>query len=179
MHINNKGGYKMLIIKYTSLFLLFIAFTAIGMIISEKYKNRVIELKEMKSAFNILETKMKFTYEPLPVIFSDIIKNLKSNISYIFQIAVEKMKDCTAGEAWNKALEECHTNLNQDDINILKGLTSLLGKTSLEGQVSEIKLTSTFLDNQIQKAEEEEKKNKKMYRTLGVVIGLTSVIILI
>lgn len=32
---------------------------------------------------------------------------------------------------------------------------------------------------QIEKAEEERKKNEKMYKTLGVVIGLAVVIILI
>ena len=169
----------MIIIKYTSLFLLFIAISSIGIIISEKYRNRVIELKEMKNALNFLENKMKFTYEPIPVIFSDIAKNIKSNISNIFKLATEKMKECTAGEAWNKALEESQTNLKEEDITVLKGLTGLLGKTNIEGQVSEIELTSNFLNHQIQKAQEEEKKNKKMYKTLGVVIGLASVIILI
>lgn len=49
----------------------------------------------------------------------------------------------------------------------------------MEGQVSEIELTSSFIDMQINKAEEERKKNEKMYRTLGTVIGLAIVIILI
>lgn len=169
----------MIIIKYTSLFLLFIAISCIGVIISEKYKNRVVELKEMKNALNILETKMKFTYEPIPIIFSEISKHITGSVCYIFKKSINKMNEKTAGEAWVEALEECNTNLSKEDINILKGLNSLLGKTSLEGQISEIKLTSNFLDNQIIKAEDEEKKNKKMYSTLGVVIGLASVIILI
>ena len=48
-----------------------------------------------------------------------------------------------------------------------------------EGQVSEIEVTEQFLDMQISKAEEDKKKNQKMYKTLGIVAGLVIVIILI
>ena len=52
------------------------------------------------------------------------------------------------------------------------------GKTDISGQISEIDLTNTFLDMQIEKAENEKRKNQKMYKTLGTVIGLAIVIIL-
>ena len=43
----------------------------------------------------------------------------------------------------------------------------------------EIELTLNFIDTQILKAEEERKKNEKMYRSLGTIVGLAIVIILI
>lgn len=46
------------------------------------------------------------------------------------------------------------------------------------GQVSEIDLTLSFLNNQIDKAEKERAKNEKLYRTLGAITGLGIVIIL-
>lgn len=49
----------------------------------------------------------------------------------------------------------------------------------MDGQVSEFKLTSSYIDAQIEKAEEEKKKNEKLYRTLGTIIGLAIIIILI
>ena len=49
----------------------------------------------------------------------------------------------------------------------------------MEGQISEIELVDNFLNTQIEKAEEESKKSTKMYKTLGVVVGLAIVIILI
>lgn len=39
-------------------------------------------------------------------------------------------------------------------------------------------MTEDFLDEQIKKAEKEMNKNEKLYRTLGMVLGLTIVIIL-
>ena len=55
----------MIIIKYAMLITIFLASFSVGRIISKRYKNRVIELKKFKDAINILETKIKFTYEPL------------------------------------------------------------------------------------------------------------------
>ena len=45
--------------------------------------------------------------------------------------------------------------------------------------MSEIEITLNFIDKQIIKAEEERKKNEKMYRSLGTIVGLAIVIILI
>ena len=80
---------------------------------------------------------------------------------------------------WATCIQEADISINQEDKNILKRLGKLLGQTDVEGQVSEIEVTQSFLDTQIEKAEEEKKKNQKMYKTLGIVMGLTFVIILI
>lgn len=169
----------MQIIKYIELILVFCTTTLIGTIISNKYKKRVDELKEMKNALNMLETKMKYTYEPIADIFKQISTNLNCNISNIFKKAMSNMKYNSAGEAWENALYNTATNLNQEDINTLKNLSKLLGKTSIEGQISEIKLTINFLDTQIEKAEEEKNRNQKLYKNLGIIVGLTLIIILI
>jgi stage III sporulation protein AB len=57
-------------------------------------------------------------------------------------------------------------------------LSKLLGKTNLEGQVREIELTQSFLKKQIEDAEQERQKNEKLYKTLGMTIGLAIVILL-
>lgn len=36
------------------------------------------------------------------------------------------------GEAWKYSLEKSNTNLNKEDINLLKNLENLLGKTNAE-----------------------------------------------
>ena len=87
------------------------------------------------------------------------------------------MKNMSAGEAWEKAIDKSETSLNNEDKNIIKSLGKMLGKTDLEGQVSEIKLVQNFLNNQIENAEKEKQKNEKLYKTLGGVIGLAIVII--
>ena len=169
----------MQLIKYLELVLILSASTYIGILISKKYLNRVKDLKEMKNALNIFATKIKFTYEPIPQIFKEISGKVNKNISNIFISASKKMENMNAGEAWIQSLEEKNTNMVKEDIETLKTLSNLLGKVDLEGQVNEIELVETFLDTQIELAEEEKNKYVKMYKTLGVTIGIAVVIILI
>ena len=169
----------MIFIKWTILFAIFFISTVIGISIADRYKNRVNDLKNIRNILNILETKIKFTYEPLPQIFEEISNEFTGEVSRIFQTAKEKMLELSAGEAWHFAIENSNTNMNEEDLNILKGLEKLLGKTDIDGQLSEINLIKEFIDVQIKKAEEEQIKNAKLYKNLGIMIGMIIVIILI
>ena len=167
-------GIKILI--YSSIFLVC---STIGLLKSQKYIYRVNELREFKNSLNMFKTKIKFTYEPLPEIFRQISGAIKPNIGSIFKIAIYNMNFFSAGDAWNKAIDTDILNINLEDKNVLKNLSKLLGATDLEGQLSQIEMTSNFLDEQIKKAEKEREKNESMYRKLGMIIGLGIVIILI
>lgn len=169
----------MQIIKSFSLIAIFLLSSIIGLIISKTYENRVNELKEFKNILNIIKTKMRFTYEPLGDIFMQIGKDKKTKVENIFDDMANKIQVCQAKETWENCIQEASVSINQEDKDILKRLGKLLGQTDIEGQISEIEVTQNFLNLQIEKAEEEKKKNQKMYKTLGVVIGLAFVIILI
>ena len=52
------------------------------------------------------------------------------------------------------------------------------GATDIQGQISQIEVTETFLDEQIRQAQEEKNKNEKLYKKLGMSIGMAIVIIL-
>lgn len=168
----------MLTIKIIIYSFIFLSSSLIGILISKKYENRVNELKEFKNALNIFKTKIRYTYEPIPEIFIEISKNIDSNISGVFRLAANKMDRFTAGEAWNIALKLEDLNINQEDKTALSSLGKLLGKTDIQGQLNTIEMTADFLDEQIRKAEIQKSKNEKMYRALGMIVGLSIVIIL-
>ena len=168
----------MQIIKIVMLFLIFILASLIGKMLSRKYTYRLDELEEMKTALNILKSKIKFTYEPIPEIFEEIHKNANKNIGKIFKTAKENMQKDSASISWEKSIEEINCNLNNEDKNVLKILSKLLGQTDIEGQISQIEITQNFLENQIKEAQEEKQKNEKLYYRLGTTIGLAIVIIL-
>lgn len=169
----------MQILKYILLIIIFSLSTAIGMMISKMYENRVTELKEFKNILNIIKTKIKFTYEPLAEIFGQISKDNTTKVEEIFSKMANRLEYSQVKTVWENCIQEADISIKQEDKDILKKLGKLLGQTDVEGQVSEIEVTESFLDIQIDKAEEEKKKNKKMYKTLGIVMGLVFVIILI
>ena len=169
----------MFFIKVFILLMIFLGSLQAGKIIAKKYSNRVTELKEMKNALNMFLTKIKFTYESVPESFSEIGNNINGSIGKIFRTASENMKEKSAGEAWEETVDKIETSLTEEDKGIIKNLGRMLGKTDLEGQVSEIKLVQDFLNTQIEIAEEEKQKNEKLYKTLGGVVGLAVIIILV
>ena len=144
----------MLIFKIMCLATILIICMGIGFNISAKYTSRVNGLKKMLRALNIFEEKIKFTYEPIPNIFEEL------------------------GDNFSNSKNE-NENFSKEDINIIKGLAKMLGKTDLDGQVSEIRLTKQFINTKIEEAEIEKQKNSKLYKTLGATIGLATVILLI
>ena len=173
MHLSIMKG-----IKYILLVAIFGLSTAIGLAISKTYENRVIELKEFKNILNAMKTKIKFTYEPLAEIFNQISNNNDTNVEKVFGQMANQITYYQTREVWENCIQDADISINQEDKDILKRLGKLLGQTDVEGQVSEIEVTQNFLNMQIEKAEEDKKKNQKMYKTLGVTIGLIFVIIL-
>ena len=169
----------MIVVKYIIIFLVFSICFLLGNIISKRYTLRVKELKDFSNALNIIENKIKFTYEPLSEIFIQTSRLLSENMSNIFIKASGYMKEFSSEEAWNKGVDDTSTYLNKEDIENIKSFGKLIGKTDKEGQVSHIELTRSFIELQLEKARKEEEKNAKMYKTLGAMIGLVIVIILI
>ena len=169
----------MIILKIILLFSVFGISTFLGYIMANKYKGRLHDLKLILSILNIIETKMKYTYEALPQIFEDISNKYTGGIGNLFKTAKDKMKYLSAGEAWNYAICNSFTFMNEEDIKILNNLDKMLGKTDIEGQLSELELVKKFIETQVNNAEEEKKKNEKLYRSLGMTIGLALVIVLI
>ncbi|MCI8587475.1 MAG: hypothetical protein HFJ49_02550 [Clostridia bacterium] len=169
-------------IKWTSLILIFLLVTLLGSIIAKKYKNRVKQLKELKVVLNIIETKIKFTQQPLTEIFKEIANSEKNNksVNMIFKETVKNMQEECFEQVWNKAIlsTKSKLDLTDEDINIIEGMGKTLGTTDIEGQVKEIEIIKEFIDSQIEKAEEERKKNEKMYKMLGGIAGIGIVIIL-
>jgi len=152
--------------------------TAIGLLIAKSYQNRVVELKEFKNILNIMKTKIKFTYEPLAEIFKQISKDNESEVEKIFGQMANQITYYQAKDVWENCIQDADISIKQEDKDILKKLGKLLGQTDIEGQISEIEVIENFLDMQIENAEDERKKNQKMYKTLGIVAGLVFVIIL-
>ena len=125
----------MQVFKFILLFLVFGGTSYVGVLTSKRYSNRTEELKQIKTVISMLETKIKFTYEPLPEIFEQISKAMPNNIGKIFEVANTKLKNYTVKVAWKEAVDNVSLNINKEDKAILKELGNLLrpnrcGRTS-------------------------------------------------
>lgn len=169
----------MFFIKCIIYILIFSSSTYIGILISKQYSNRVRELQEIKLALNVLKTKIHFTSEPLYSIFKEISISSKGNVSNLFKNISENLKSSSARIAWEQGIDNETLAIKKQDRQALKSMGKLLGKTDLDGQISEIELTEAFLETQISDAQKEKDKNEKLYKTLGMITGVGIIVILI
>ncbi len=121
----------MLFFKYLFLTGIFISAVIIGRLLSRKYKNRAKELKEFKEVLNVLETKIKFTYEPLGEILSDISKMIKNkNICELLDETTNNLRQNNFTIAWNNSINAMSStlSLNEEDLSIIRSLGNMLRK---------------------------------------------------
>lgn len=168
-------------LRYVFLIVIVTGSTSIGFLLSKSFSERTKELNVLSNLINILQNKMKFTHKPLGDILQETAK-IKENtkVAEIFSKTGQKLKEQKIEEAWNEAIQEqkFYLNLKSEDISLIQTLGNVLGKTDIEGQMSEINQFQILLKNQLKKAEKEKDKNAKMYKSLGTIIGLAIVILL-
>ena len=139
---------------------------------------RAYNLKQMKKALNIFEAKIIYENDTIPQVFLDISRKINNSVGKIFYYASNRMKLEFAGEAWEKSIDSSKVMLLEEDKEALKSLGKLLGSTDISGQVNQLKLVNIFLDEQIRDAATSREKNEKMYKKLGIIVGLAVVIVL-
>lgn len=165
-------------LKFVILVLILLICTQIGILKAKTYDNRVIALKKFKNALEMLKSKIEFTYEPIKDIFGEISKIIYSGQDNVFASTINIIDEKGVNESWNLAVEN-ENNFNDEDKSTIKMFGKLLGKTDKSGQINEINVTSKLVDRLIEKAESEKAKNYKLFKTLGVVIGIGTCIILV
>lgn len=169
------------LIRYMFLISILACSTSIGFLLSKRYVDRLNELTDLYVLINILQNKIKFTQLPLKETFEQIGNvSLKTNVKNIFLQCSSTLKNTDLDNSWKDALkkETSFLNLKKDDIETINTLGSILGKSDVEGQMNEINEFKERLNIQIKQAEEEKRKNSKMFKSLGTIVGLVIVIIL-
>lgn len=167
----------MLFLKGLSLIGIIAICSYLGIIKAKTFENRVKELNKFKSSLIMFKTKIEFTHEPIKNIFEEISKVIYRDKENIFLYTIENSIDIC--NSWNNSADKLKKDFTKEDIEIIKMLGKLLGKTDINGQVNEIELTKSLIEKQIEKAELEKDKNSKLYKTMGVICGVGICIILI
>jgi len=173
-----------MILKIIGSMLIITASSFIGFIYSRECAKRPQQLREIQGMLQILENEISFLSNLLADAFEKAYKSNRDATSLIFKSAFENLcdnKGYNAQEAWELAVRDNikKTSLNEEDEQILMSFGKMLGNSDVEGQVSNIRLTINQLKMQELKAEETRKKNESMYRALGVLGGIASVILLL
>lgn len=155
-----------------------------GYLVARDCSRRPGQLRDLQIMIRMLENEIKFLSSFIPDAFERICRWMDSPVKVFFEAALEKIKSdpgINLSSAWETAVMENvdKTALNAEDRDIVLAFGKMLGNSDLEGQMKNIEFTLQQLSLQERKAEENKKKNEKLYKTLGFLGGLATVIVLI
>ncbi|AIS52369.1 stage III sporulation protein AB [Thermoanaerobacter kivui] len=138
-------------------------------------------LKSLISSLNLFKIEVTYSKSPLNEILTAISQSADKTIKFIFSKTAEMLSQnegYTAGEAWEIALNEWNSDyLKKEDKEILKSFGYGLGNSDVYNQEKNFDLAIELLKRQLSNAEEESKKNEKLYKNIGVLTGLAIIIL--
>lgn len=172
------------LIKFIGLTLIFAACSAGGLIYSNGFKKRESELKSLERDIITLENKILYEKEPLPHALMDISSTDESIIGKLFLSCSNKLFNnevCTVYDAFEYSLNEIKDDLSLkgEDKRILLDMSKSLGNLDEEGHKKLFLMTENLIRRNLEESHGESMKNIKLYRYLGVSLGLVIVIMLI
>lgn len=155
-----------------------------GYLMARPFENRIVHLQDLVTSLQILEAEMKYRKDPLPILLKRIGGlNIGRAGTFFLQVCVGLSGDYTYDfyGSWVWAIEEIYgeSSLTEKDRELLSEVGIELGKTDISSQQSIFIRVFSRLEQQIAEAEEERKTKGKMYKALGVAIGILIVIVLL
>ena len=169
-------------IKLTGCALIFISCCLMGFMKASSYKERSRELESILELVKLMELEISYKKEPLAKTFQKSASLKSCWFSEVLQSSGEALsKQRPLHEAWQKSITAhcAGSPLQQQDIEILKDLALGLGRSDTAGQSKVLEPVMTRLQQQLRYAGEQEMKQGRMYRGLGIAAGVVIVILIL
>lgn len=149
-----------------------------GAYYSEKLKNRVRICTDAERLLRICAAMIRSSRRDI----FNIIKALKSEglseLGFLFELPEEYSADCDVRNCWRNALIR-DRSIPAEEKAVLTELGQILGTTDAEGQLSGIASLLVRMEELREQRREEYLRKGKLYRSLGVMAGVSVGIILI
>lgn len=156
----------------------------LGIVYSNRLRQRHTELKNLRRYMQMLETEVTYGATPLPAALTSISNKADGLLCNFFGCISDSLRDrsfYTVRDAWAYGAEAVllQSTLKGSDIEVIKGFGSSLGCSDREDQKKHFELFYLQLRHQEEAALEEIRKSAKMYSSLGFLLGLAVFIVLV
>lgn len=155
----------------------------VGMRKARSFYERRLFLEAVRDDIKRLFSNMEYARLPL----FTLIKTLSPRKAEVLWDGILKNMELNEGlyEAYKKtelellSRKSAFSRLKDEDRNVLDDFFACLGKGDLESEKKNAQLTLQRLDELFFEAKENEKKNSKLYSSLGLIFGLAIVLVLL
>lgn len=169
--------------KWIGALLLLGATTWIGFEIALQLNNRPKEIRQLKSALQIVEAEMVYSQSPLEEAFRVVAKQIPQPVSSFFEAVSQDLQTQAVDlpASWDKRLGLFFTNVSLGDYEkeIMHQFGQTLGQHDIKQQTKHIQLAFTHLERALEEAQDNQQRYGKMVKSLGFLAGLFILLLLI
>lgn len=173
-----------MILKITSIIIIFCTCTIIGYIYGKRFSTRLENLILLEQCIKILETEIVYGSTPLPQALSNVYRKGNIKVSYIFEEIKDDLllnkRDSVYSSfllVEDKMYNELH--FKKEDVETFLSLGRVLGTSDRMDQQKNLILIYNQIAALILEARFERNKNEKLYKNLGIITGIGIIIILV
>lgn len=162
----------------------FLSCSLLGYFMALNYSQREQDLKEFLQGLISLESEMQYRRDTIQICLRRLGQS-KENTATLFFTELNNQLSASHEnnffKTWCSSVEQAYKNrsLTDSDIKIIKDVGLDIGKSDLQSQSRLFARHYQLLEAQIEQAQENCKTKGKMYKSLGVSVGLVIVIIMI
>lgn len=172
------------LIKISFSIVVLISSSLLGILYGGIFSKRERNLRDLEYNIRLLESEIIASNSPLPIALENTYKKGKGDIKDIFlnierDLLNNEREDMFKSFLSQENLLKKKYMLKKEDISIFLFLGKILGKTNKEDQEKNLKFIIKQIENIKDEANIEKNNNVKLYRTLGVLMGLGIIIIII
>lgn len=163
---------------------IFLISTYIGFAYGETFRKRQVQLKEILKALTILENDIIYGTTPLPEALQNLSYKVNVPLSNFIRSITNRLVKGDVESVYEGVLQEFSSFKNEfylydDDKKIMEDFFKSLGESGVYGQEKIFLLAIEGVRMNLTDAEDNAKKNVKLYRYLGVCLGAMFIIFII
>lgn len=141
------------------------------------------QIGELIRSLQRLETEIGYGYTPLPEALTRTGRALRGPVGALLGSAGEELERAsgqTVRQIWQRTIERLwrSTSMKTAEREALLQLGPTLGMTDRDEQVKHLRLTVRQLEGEEALAREEQQRYERMWKSLGVLMGLLVVILM-
>ena len=149
--------------------------SAVGFSMNSRLKARVSALKSFLGAIQLFQAEIVFRRTPLPDILPLVERECPGAASAFFRQVHARMAEMGIGfsAAMSQLLPQLRFfELRQDELDWISSVGHIAGRYDAPMQSDRLSVVITRLERSLQQAQEEYGQKGKLYRALGVTVGI-------
>ncbi|MCL2376045.1 MAG: stage III sporulation protein AB [Defluviitaleaceae bacterium] len=142
---------------------------------------RARHLAEFKQSLLLLKSEIEFAAYALPQAFANVSQRAGDSLADFYMSLSRRVEEkISLDDAWNVGLKELKNNhLAKEDLQVVCNLGKSLGSIDSEVQIKAIDMAIIAIDDILARVNDQNAKEGKMYRRLGILGGVLITVVLL